>query len=75
MAITPDINVVKNLKLYYGIYPVLESDINSFDKIMKISKEKTKNILKLEEKDKIIITGGYPFKEVKHTNFMKIEEV
>jgi len=42
VAITPDINVVKNLKLYYGIYPVLESDINSFDKIMKISKEKTK---------------------------------
>ena len=75
VAITPDINVVKNLKLYYGIYPVLENDINSFDKIMKISKEKTKNILKLEEKDKIIITGGYPFKEVKHTNFMKIEEV
>lgn len=75
VAITPDINVVKNLKLYYGIYPVLESDINSFDKIMKISKEKAKNILKLEEKDKIIITGGYPFKEVKHTNFMKIEEI
>lgn len=75
IAITPDINVVKNLTLYYGIYPVLENDINSFDKIMKISKEKAKNILKLEEKNKIIITGGYPFKEVKHTNFMKIEEV
>ena len=26
------------------------------------------------EGDKIIVTGGYPFKEVKHTNFMKIEE-
>lgn len=75
IAITPDINVVKNLSLYYGMYPVLEHDVNSFDKIMKISKEKAKNILKLEEKDKIIITGGYPFKEVKHTNFMKIEEV
>lgn len=75
IAITPDINVVKNLSLYYGIYPVLEHDVNSFDKIMKISKKKAKNILKLEEKDKIIITGGYPFKEVKHTNFMKIEEV
>ena len=75
IAITPDINVVKNLSLYYGIYPVLEHDVNSFDKIMKKLKEKAKNILKLEEKDKIIITGGYPFKEVKHTNFMKIEEV
>ena len=75
IAITPDINVVKNLSLYYGIYPVLENDVNSFDKIMKTSKEKAKNTLKLEERDKIIITGGYPFKEVKHTNFMKIEEV
>ena len=75
IAITPDINVVKNLSLYYGIYPVLENDVNSFDKIMKTSKEKAKNTLKLDERDKIIITGGYPFKEVKHTNFMKIEEV
>ena len=31
------------------------------------------NILK--EKDNIILTGGYPFKKVKHTNFMKIEEL
>lgn len=75
VAISPDVNVIKNLNLYYGVYPVLEDDINSFDKIMKISKEKAKTSLKLEEKDKIIITGGYPFKEVKHTNFMKIEEV
>ena len=26
-------------------------------------------------KDKIITTGGYQFKEVEHTNFMKIEEI
>ena len=58
IAITPDVNVVKNLSLYYGIYPVLENDVNSFDKIMKTSKEKAKNTLKLEERDKIIITGG-----------------
>ena len=25
--------------------------------------------------DKVIITGGYPFKNVKHTNFMQIEEL
>ena len=75
IAISPDENVVKNLSLYYGIYPVLEHDVSSFDKIMKISKNVAKDILHLEDKDKIIITGGYPFKEVKHTNFMKIEEI
>ena len=39
-----------------------------------ISNLKTK-ILDLKEGDKIVITGGYPFKESKHTNFMKIEEL
>ena len=75
VAISPDENVVKNLSMYYGIYPVLERDVSSFDKIMKMSKQKSKEMLHLEEKDRIIITGGYPFKEVKHTNFMKIEEI
>lgn len=75
IAISPDENVVKNLNMYYGVYPVLERDVSSFDKIMKISKKIAKDKFKLEEKDKIIITGGYPFKEVKHTNFMKIEEI
>ena len=31
--------------------------------------------LDLTSGDKIIVTGGYPFREVKHTNFMKIEEI
>jgi len=39
------------------------------------SKELAIKLLNLKENDKIIITGGYPFKEVKHTNFIKIEEL
>ena len=34
----------------------------------------TNDLLNINKGDKIIVTGGYPFKEVKHTNFMKIEE-
>ena len=30
---------------------------------------------KLKKGDKVIVTGGYPFKKVKHTNFMKIDEI
>jgi len=44
-------------------------------KLAKLERNEQKISQLLEEKDKIIITGGYPFKEVKHTNFMKIEEV
>lgn len=74
IALCPNIEVAKNLNMYYGIYPVIVDEIKSFDKMMDLSKKYAKKILKLEEA-KIIITGGYPFKEVKHTNFMKIEEI
>jgi len=75
IALTPNREVLKSLNICYGIYPILIEDTKNFDKIMEISKKESKEILNLKENDKIIITGGYPFKEVKHTNFMKIEEI
>lgn len=75
IAVSPDINTVKSLNLHFGVTPVLIEDLSSFDKIIKRSKEITKSLMDTTEGDKIIVTGGYPFKEVKHTNFMKIEEL
>ncbi len=75
IAVSPDINTVKSLNLHFGVTPVLIEDLSSFDKIIKKSKEITKSLMDTAEGDKIIVTGGYPFKEVKHTNFMKIEEL
>ena len=75
IALSPDSKVAKSLSMYYGIYPVLIDDTKSFDTMMVVSKNVSKRMLKLEHGGKIIITGGYPFKEVKHTNFMKIEEL
>ena len=75
IALTPDYNTAHILGLYYGIYPVIIDETKSFDMILKLSKSAVLRKLKYEIKDKIIITGGYPFKEVKHTNFMKIEEL
>ena len=71
---SPDIDVVKELKIYYGVYPIQISDIKTFDKMMKLVKDVATN-MGAKEYDKVIITGGYPFNEVKHTNFMKIEEI
>lgn len=75
MALTPNIEIARSLNLYYGIYPVLIEDTKSFDMMLKLSKNSVVKKLNCDEGDKIIITGGYPFKEVKHTNFMKIEEL
>jgi len=75
IAISPNENTVRSLNLYFGVVPVLGKGLDSIDKVTKESKKLAIELLDLEENDKIIITGGYPFKEVKHTNFMKIEEI
>lgn len=74
IALSPDVNTVKRLNLYYGIYPILVNEIKTFDDMMKKAKECAVKY-KANEKDVIIITGGYPFNEKKNTNFMKIEEI
>ena len=75
IAVSPNLETVKNLNLYYGVVPILVKEFDSLDKMIKESRAIAIDALKLKQKDKIIITGGYPFKDVKHTNFMKIEEL
>lgn len=75
IAVSPSEETVKSLALHFGIFPVLIDELNSFDKILNKSKQVAKAIIDVQDGDKIIITGGYPFKEIKHTNFMKIEEL
>ncbi|MFA5603637.1 MAG: pyruvate kinase [Bacilli bacterium] len=75
LAMAPTSEVAKSLALNFGVKAITIGELNSFDKILKISKKKAVEHLNLEENDKIIVTGGYPLKEVKHTNFMKIEEI
>lgn len=74
IALSPDERVVKNLTMYYGVYPVQIEEIKTLDKMMEKAKEEVKKY-GLKTSDRFIVTGGYPFKEVKHTNFMKIEEI
>lgn len=75
IAMSPNIETVKSLSIYYGVYSVLISDTKSLDKIMLQAKEYATKFMNTEKRGRIIITGGYPFNEVKHTNFMKIEEL
>ena len=75
IAPSPNIGTVKSLVLNFGVYPVLIHDLKSLDAIIEESKKIAQDMLALTRKDNIIITGGYPFKKVKTTNFMKIEEI
>ncbi len=75
IAVSPNENTVKSLQLHFAVNPVLIDEIKDFDKIIEVSKKVTFQLISTQPGDKIIITGGYPFKEVKSTNFMKIEEL
>lgn len=75
IAVSPNIDTVKSLQLHFAVTPVLIDELNSFDKITDLSKKITFKLISTKPGDKIIITGGYPFKDVKYTNFMKIEEL
>lgn len=75
IAITPSHDTVKSLTLNWGVYPILVHDFESTDKIVKCAKEVSKDMMHLETGDLIVVTGEFPIGEVKHTNFMKIEEI
>ena len=61
--------------LNFGILPVLVDEFKNLDSMLNKSIKLATEKFNLEPKDKLIITGGYPFREVKHTNFIKIEEI
>lgn len=75
IAVSPNVDAVKSLQLHFAVNPVLIDELNSFDKITTVAKQVTKELINPYPGDKIIITGGYPFKDIKNTNFMKIEEI
>ncbi len=75
IAVSPNEDTVKSLQLNFAVTPVLIDELNSFEKITELSKKITFKLVSTKPGDKIIITGGYPFKDIKYTNFMQIEEL
>ena len=75
IAISPDEKTVSGLTINYGIIPVKVPMMDTTDEIIDVSIKTAKQILNLKEKDKIVIAGTFPNKEVEYTNFMKIEEI
>ena len=75
LAMSPNEDTIYNLALNWGVYPILVPHYNSTDDIVNKAKEIAKQMMALDTKDIIIITGGFPMTKIKHTNFMKVEEI
>lgn len=75
IALSPKPEVIKSLALHFGVYGVVVDELTTFDNIMESAKEYAKLVVKADLGEKVIITGGYPMEDSKHTNFMQIEEI
>lgn len=75
IAISPDEKTVSGLSINYGIIPIKVPMMDTTDEIIDLSIKHAKKLINLEKKDKILITGSFPIKEVDYTNFIKIYEV
>ena len=50
-------------------------EAGKYEDIIENAKEQVVKMLDIKEGDKIIITGGFPIKKTRSTNFMKIENL
>jgi pyruvate kinase len=75
IATTPRKETATSLSLNWGVIPIVVNKFKSTDEIIENAIEVAKDKLNLIKEDKIIITGGFPIKNIKYTNFLKIEEI
>lgn len=75
LAPVPNEKVAKSLALSYAVYPVVVDEYNSTEEVIEEGTKRAKEFMDLDKGDQIIITGGFPNKGEKKTNFMKIEEI
>ena len=72
---TPNKEVAQNLSLNWGLIPIVVDKANSIDEILEDAKKVVARVIDVEKGDKIVITGGFPIKRSRGTNFIKIEEM
>ncbi len=75
IAISTNLETLRSLSIYFGVCPIYIENLKSLDDIVAQAKKIAMNNVDIKSGDKIIITGGYPFKEIRHTNFVEIEEL
>jgi len=75
IATTPNQETARSLSLNWGIYPVIVNIFFNTDDIIYNAEQEAQKFFSLDVGDRMIITGGLPLGEVKHTNFMKVVEI
>ena len=75
IAATESEKVMRKLSLYWGVYPVKISKMNSTDEIIEMSVERALELEYIENGDLTIITAGVPVGISGSTNLLKVHIV
>ena len=76
MATCTSEKVSRSLALNYGVYTSIVPVVKDTDEMVRLASESAKKFFKIENGNKIIVTGGIPIaNEGRITNFIKIEEI
>lgn len=75
LAACPNEEIERRLALNWGVYPIHVPILNTVDEVLEESVKSAKEFMDLQDKDIVVITGGFPTGVTKTTNLMKIEEI
>ena len=75
IAMTPIIEICRQLSIVWGVNPILVDKYNSSNEIPDIANIVLKEKKILEQGDKFVITGGVPVGIAGTTNFLSVSEV
>ena len=75
IGLTTDVKTWHKLSLSWGVIPVMCENYPSTDVLFYSAQKLTKETLKLEDGDKIVITGGVTNGKSGNTNLIKVETV
>ncbi|MDD6323647.1 MAG: pyruvate kinase [Bacilli bacterium] len=76
IAACPSEKIAHSLALNYGVYPVVSTNYENMEALVKECKKIATKFTNLKEGDHVLVTGGYPsIHAPKSTNFLKIETI
>lgn len=75
LAGCPTEKAAYSVALSFGVYPIDVPVYDTTEEVIKDCKKKAAEFLHLESGDSIVITGGFPSNEAKHTNLLRVEVV
>lgn len=75
LAVSPKIEIVRKMKAYWGVTPILSESSKNTDKLIDLSIEAAKKNGLLKDGDLVVVTAGVPVGVVGTTNLIKVLQV